>query len=58
MDGEDLRGVESFAEDVNGSELTAEHPVSVGRLRRAQETFIITLEERRRRNKEEEVLEG
>lgn len=49
MDGEDLRGVESFAEDVNGSELTAEHPVSISRLRRAQETFIITLQERRRR---------
>lgn len=44
MDGEDLRGVECFAEDVNGSELTAEHPVSVSSLRRAQETFIITLE--------------
>lgn len=56
MDGEDLRGVECFAEDVNGSELTAEHPVSVSRLRRAQEAFIITLEVRRGRKKKQKKV--
>lgn len=43
VDGKDLGRVESLAEDVNGSQLTAEHPVSIRRLRGTQETLIVAL---------------
>lgn len=43
MDCKDLRWVESFAEHVDGTELSAEHAVSVRCLRGAQETFVKAL---------------
>lgn len=53
MNGKDLSRVQSLTEDVNGSELPTEHPVSIRSLWRAQETFIITLQEGR---EEEEII--
>lgn len=53
MNGKDLCRVQRLTEDVNGSELPTEHPVSIRSLWRAQETFIITLQEGR---KEEEII--
>ncbi len=53
MNGKDLCRIQRLAEDVNGSELPTEHPVSICSLWRAQETFIITLQEGR---EEEEII--
>ncbi len=53
MNGKDLCRIQRLAEDVNGSELPTEHPVSIRSLWRAQETFIITLQEGR---EEEEII--
>lgn len=53
MNGKDLCRVQRLTEDVNGSELPTEHPVSIRSLWRAQETFIITLQEER---EEEEII--
>lgn len=53
MNGKDLCRIQRLAEDVNGSELPTEHPVSIRSLWRAQETFIITLQEGR---EDEEII--
>lgn len=47
MNGEDLRWVKCLAEHIHSPKLTAENPIGIGRLRRAEETFIITLERRK-----------
>lgn len=47
MNGKDLCGVQRLTKDIDGTELPAEHPVSIRSLWRAQETFIITLQEGR-----------
>lgn len=51
MDGEDLRRIESFAENVDGSQLAAEDSVRVRRLRGAQEALLVTLASERRRRR-------
>lgn len=47
MNGKDLRGVKCLTEHIHSAELTAEDPIGIGCLRRAKETFIITLEQRK-----------
>lgn len=47
MNGEDLRWVKCLAEHIHSPKLTAEDPIGIGCLRRAKETFIITLEQRK-----------
>lgn len=49
MNGKDLGWVERLTEDIHSTELATEHPIGISRLRRAKETFIITLQKRTRR---------
>lgn len=51
MNGKDLCGVQRLTKDIDGTELPTEHPVSIRSLWRAQETFIITLQEGREEEK-------
>lgn len=48
MNGEDLRRVKCLAEHIHSTKLTAEDPIGISCLRRAKETFIVTLEQRKR----------